>query len=121
MLLPFSSVIILLLYVHFNNNTRLLLLSVGILWMQIHLLQDPKSFHPNQTGTLCTHPDTVDKRDVICRALISLCLQINGQWKGLSAGGCGNYKDSYKHNPIYQINVERPGPLLVELRGSRSG
>lgn len=47
-------------------------------------------------------------------------LQVNGQWKGLSAGGCGNYKDSYKHNPIYQMNLERPGPLLIELRGSRS-
>lgn len=47
-------------------------------------------------------------------------LQVNGQWKGLSAGGCGNYKDSYKHNPIYQVNLERPGPLLIELRGSRS-
>uniref|UniRef100_A0A8C2X587 Calpain 7 n=1 Tax=Cyclopterus lumpus TaxID=8103 RepID=A0A8C2X587_CYCLU len=45
--------------------------------------------------------------------------RINGQWKGPSAGGCGNYKDSYKHNPIYQVNLERPGPLLVELRGSR--
>uniref|UniRef100_A0AAQ5Z317 Calpain catalytic domain-containing protein n=1 Tax=Amphiprion ocellaris TaxID=80972 RepID=A0AAQ5Z317_AMPOC len=45
--------------------------------------------------------------------------RINGQWKGVSAGGCGNYKDSYKHNPIYQINLERSGPLLIELRGSR--
>ncbi|XP_075994398.1 calpain-7 [Genypterus blacodes] len=45
--------------------------------------------------------------------------RVNGQWKGLSAGGCGNYKDSYKNNPIYQINLERAGPLLVELRGSR--
>ncbi len=50
---------------------------------------------------------------------LCVCLQINGQWKGVSAGGCGNYKDSYKHNPIYQINLERSGPLLVELRGSR--
>lgn len=45
--------------------------------------------------------------------------RVNGQWKGLSAGGCGNYKDSYKHNPIYQLNLERPGPLLIQLRGSR--
>lgn len=54
--------------------------------------------------------------------LIPRCLrlQVNGQWKGLSAGGCGNYKDSYKHNPIYQLNLERPGPLLIQLRGSRS-
>ncbi|KAL0984848.1 hypothetical protein UPYG_G00149120 [Umbra pygmaea] len=45
--------------------------------------------------------------------------RVNGQWKGVSAGGCGNYKDSYLHNPIYQLNLERPGPLLIELRGSR--
>ncbi|KAG7469852.1 hypothetical protein MATL_G00133300 [Megalops atlanticus] len=45
--------------------------------------------------------------------------RINGQWKGASAGGCGNYKDSYKNNPIYQFNLEKTGPLLIELRGSR--
>ncbi|XP_054637585.1 calpain-7 isoform X2 [Dunckerocampus dactyliophorus] len=45
--------------------------------------------------------------------------RVNGQWKGLSAGGCGNYKDSYKNNPIYQVQLERAGPLLIELRGSR--
>ncbi|XP_033854201.1 calpain-7 isoform X2 [Acipenser ruthenus] len=43
----------------------------------------------------------------------------NGQWKGHSAGGCGNYKETYKHNPIYQFQLEKPGPLLIELRGSR--
>lgn len=48
------------------------------------------------------------------------CGQINGQWKGASAGGCGNYKDTYKNNPIYQFNLEKAGPLLIELRGSRS-
>lgn len=45
--------------------------------------------------------------------------RINGQWKGPTAGGCGNYKDSYKNNPIYQFNMEKAGPLLIELRGSR--
>ncbi|KAK7158016.1 hypothetical protein R3I93_009266 [Phoxinus phoxinus] len=45
--------------------------------------------------------------------------RINGQWKGASAGGCGNYKDSFKNNPIYQFNIEKTGPLLIELRGSR--
>lgn len=45
--------------------------------------------------------------------------RINGQWKGASAGGCGNYKDSFKNNPIYQFNMEKTGPLLIELRGSR--
>uniref|UniRef100_A0A8B9HH52 Calpain catalytic domain-containing protein n=1 Tax=Astyanax mexicanus TaxID=7994 RepID=A0A8B9HH52_ASTMX len=45
--------------------------------------------------------------------------RINGQWKGITAGGCGNYRDSYKHNPSYQFSLEKSGPLLIELRGSR--
>ncbi|KAK2902793.1 hypothetical protein QQF64_010354 [Cirrhinus molitorella] len=45
--------------------------------------------------------------------------RINGQWKGASAGGCGNYKDTFKNNPIYQFNMDKAGPLLIELRGSR--
>ncbi|XP_061145473.1 calpain-7 isoform X1 [Syngnathus typhle] len=45
--------------------------------------------------------------------------RLNGQWKGASAGGCGNYKDSYKNNPVYQLQLDRAGPLLIELRGSR--
>ncbi|KAG9476084.1 hypothetical protein GDO78_002914 [Eleutherodactylus coqui] len=45
--------------------------------------------------------------------------RINGQWKGHSAGGCGNFRDTHKNNPIYQFNAEKAGPLLVELRGPR--
>lgn len=94
--------------------------------MQIHLLQDPESFHSNQAGMFCSRlVQTLQTNIMSCfygslRSLLSH-LQINGQWKGISAGGCGNYKDSYKNNPIYQVNLERPGPLLIELRGSRSG
>ncbi|XP_006635595.1 calpain-7 [Lepisosteus oculatus] len=45
--------------------------------------------------------------------------RVNGQWKGQSAGGCGNYKETHKYNPIYQFQLEKAGPLLIELRGSR--
>ncbi|KAM8981427.1 calpain-7 isoform 1-T1 [Sarcophilus harrisii] len=45
--------------------------------------------------------------------------RINGQWKGQSAGGCGNFRDSHKKNPIYQFQLEKAGPLLIELRGPR--
>ncbi|XP_050794327.1 calpain-7 isoform X4 [Gopherus flavomarginatus] len=45
--------------------------------------------------------------------------RVNGQWKGHSAGGCGNFRDSYKNNPIYQFQLEKTGPLLIELRGPR--
>nr|XP_033785927.1 calpain-7 isoform X1 [Geotrypetes seraphini] len=45
--------------------------------------------------------------------------RVNGQWKGQSAGGCGNFRESYKKNPIYQFQLDRTGPLLIELRGPR--
>ncbi|XP_040208994.1 calpain-7 isoform X2 [Rana temporaria] len=45
--------------------------------------------------------------------------RINGQWKGQSAGGCGNFRDTHKNNPMYQFHVEKAGPLLTELRGPR--
>ncbi|XP_067417902.1 calpain-7 isoform X5 [Emydura macquarii macquarii] len=45
--------------------------------------------------------------------------RVNGQWKGHSAGGCGNFRESYKNNPIYQFQLEKTGPLLIELRGPR--
>ncbi|XP_053323276.1 calpain-7 [Spea bombifrons] len=45
--------------------------------------------------------------------------RINGQWKGQSAGGCGNFRDTHKNNPVYQFHLEKSGPLLLELRGPR--
>ncbi|XP_070583036.1 calpain-7 isoform X3 [Erythrolamprus reginae] len=45
--------------------------------------------------------------------------RVNGQWKARSAGGCGNFRDTCKNNPIYQFQVGKTGPLLLELRGPR--
>ncbi|NXC17412.1 CAN7 protein, partial [Corythaeola cristata] len=45
--------------------------------------------------------------------------RVNGQWKGHSAGGCGNFRDTYKNNPVYQFQLDKNGPLLIELRGPR--
>ncbi|XP_060036810.1 calpain-7 isoform X3 [Erinaceus europaeus] len=49
----------------------------------------------------------------------TLSKQINGKWSGQSAGGCGNFQETHKNNPIYQFHIEKPGPLLIELRGPR--
>ncbi|XP_049622091.1 calpain-7 isoform X2 [Suncus etruscus] len=49
----------------------------------------------------------------------TLSKQINGKWSGHSAGGCGNFQETHKNNPIYQFHVEKTGPLLIELRGPR--
>ncbi|KAH0627281.1 hypothetical protein JD844_002804 [Phrynosoma platyrhinos] len=45
--------------------------------------------------------------------------RVNGQWKGRSAGGCGNFRETSKNNPIYQFQLEKTGSLLIELRGPR--
>lgn len=51
-----------------------------------------------------------------------ILLQVSGQWKGQSAGGCGNYRDSHSCNPIYQLRVDGGGTdnfILVELLGPK--
>ena len=50
---------------------------------------------------------------------LDLFSQVNGQWKGHSAGGCGNFRETSKNNPIYQFQLDKTGPLLIELRGPR--
>ncbi|XP_060637815.2 calpain-7 isoform X3 [Anolis sagrei] len=45
--------------------------------------------------------------------------RVNGQWKGHSAGGCSNFRETSKNNPIYQFQMEKAGSLLIELRGPR--
>uniref|UniRef100_A0A8C7A7L6 Calpain 7 n=1 Tax=Neovison vison TaxID=452646 RepID=A0A8C7A7L6_NEOVI len=49
----------------------------------------------------------------------TLSKQINGKWSGQSAGGCGNFQETHRNNPIYQFHIEKTGPLLIELRGPR--
>jgi len=48
--------------------------------------------------------------------------QITGEWKGLTAGGCLNHPESYKHNPCYQIALKsnsNNNSLVVELKGPK--
>ena len=48
--------------------------------------------------------------------------QIVGEWKGASAGGCANNRDSYTKNPLYQIRLDNAAPdnhLMIELRGPK--
>ena len=45
--------------------------------------------------------------------------EITGSWKGKSAGGCGNYRDTYQHNPRYQFGVQHEAQMLIELKGPK--
>ena len=52
-----------------------------------------------------------------------MLLQVTGEWKGRSAGGCGNYPESHALNPIHQLRIDNDSTdnmILVELRGPKS-
>ncbi|XP_015603072.1 calpain-7 isoform X2 [Cephus cinctus] len=46
----------------------------------------------------------------------------DGQWKGITAGGCGNHPETYPNNPRYQLILESPNNnncLLIILKGPK--
>ncbi|KAK7862617.1 hypothetical protein R5R35_005653 [Gryllus longicercus] len=48
--------------------------------------------------------------------------EVSGQWKGQSAGGCGNHPATYKNNPRYQFTVESAhnnNHILIDLKGPK--
>lgn len=51
-----------------------------------------------------------------------MCLQVTGQWKGITAGGCGNHP-TYINNPRYQVVLESANNnnyFLIILKGPRA-
>lgn len=48
--------------------------------------------------------------------------RITGQWKGPTAGGCGNYPETHKNNPVYQFSLDNNSAdnyILIELLGPK--
>ncbi|XP_076439397.1 calpain-7-like [Babylonia areolata] len=48
--------------------------------------------------------------------------KVNGEWKGASAGGCANNRETYSKNPLYQVKIDNTSAdnhLMVELRGPK--
>jgi hypothetical protein len=49
----------------------------------------------------------------------------SGEWKGATAGGCGNYPQTSRNNPQFYLAVTRPTTVFVSLaqeeRGGRRG
>lgn len=47
-------------------------------------------------------------------------LNVNGEWKGSSAGGCQNNMATYKCNPKYALTLnEGDANIVIELRGPK--
>jgi hypothetical protein len=40
---------------------------------------------------------------------------VTGSWKGDSAGGCGNYPETFKNNPQFLLNVPRNTPAIIAM------
>ncbi|XP_041478876.1 calpain-7-like isoform X2 [Lytechinus variegatus] len=48
---------------------------------------------------------------------------ITGEWKGKTAGGCANNRETYVNNPIYQVCLQdhtRGNSLLIDLKGPKN-
>ena len=48
--------------------------------------------------------------------------RIQGEWKETTAGGCSNYQDTFKNNPVYQIILSsskdsNSNHIKIELKG----
>jgi hypothetical protein len=50
---------------------------------------------------------------------------VQGEWKGVTAGGCSNSPDTAKKNPNYYLPITRPTTMFISLmqeeRGGRKG
>lgn len=48
-------------------------------------------------------------------------LQLNGEWKDVTAGGCPNHPQSYRSNPKYRLTIgpQEKSNLVIELRGPK--
>lgn len=46
---------------------------------------------------------------------------INGEWKGVRAGGCQNHPATYRNNPKYSLKLgpKESSNLVIELRGPK--
>ena len=45
--------------------------------------------------------------------------KVTGEWKGTSAGGCGNYRETYPNNPRYQFTVNERSQVLIEMKAPK--
>ncbi|CAG5117369.1 unnamed protein product [Candidula unifasciata] len=48
--------------------------------------------------------------------------RITGQWKGKTAGGCANNRETYINNPLYQVHIDNNNTdnhLMIELLGPK--
>lgn len=59
---------------------------------------------------------------LFCLKIISYFQITDGQWKGVSAGGCGNHPVTYLNNPRYQMVLEsshNTNQVLLDLKGPK--
>jgi len=45
--------------------------------------------------------------------------ELTGQWKGRTAGGCGNHRDTWQNNPHYRIVLDSNCHLQIQLKAPK--
>ena len=45
--------------------------------------------------------------------------EVTGKWTAATAGGCGNYRDTWPTNPRYRLELDSPGQVHIQLKGPK--
>jgi calpain-7 len=45
--------------------------------------------------------------------------RVVGKWDAKTAGGCGNYPETYMNNPTYRIELKQEAKLIIDLKGPK--
>ena len=45
--------------------------------------------------------------------------EVTGKWTGATAGGCGNYRDTWSNNPRYKLELDTTGTVMIQLKGPK--
>ena len=61
-------------------------------------------------------PRGFDSNVTIKRTINALLSKITGQWKGRTAGGCANNRETWPDNPRFKLVIDSPSQIQVSCQ-----
>jgi calpain-7 len=98
-----------------NNTVYYTLRAYSTLPFKMNELKEP--YNPKYTKKVNLITKIIKS---ILKLIYLLNLKVVGKWDRNNAGGCSNNQETYKNNPLYQINLNNNSALnciKIELKG----